>query len=698
MNNDDPKQSGNPEEGKRVSRRDFIKYSTGTVACLSLASLNYGCGRSSNFTAAQVAGYPIDSTVVKTTERMIAFPYTPASNPVTLGTMPFPADPLQSPNGGNALTWDKLDQIPEYDRLGYGKWAYINWPLPVVPRLDIMPANYSAASVSQKTRLLNFFAMTDIHLTDKEAPNQLIYVQQSNPGYAGQNSSIYSGVMLYTPQVFDAAIQTANALHKKDPFDFFISLGDVCNTSMYNELRWYIDIIDGKVITPSSGAHAGADRIDYQKPFKAAGLDKTIPFYQTLGNHDHFMIGSFPVYETAGLADSYTSDTVWSVSNDLLTPVTTSFPANIDNSRRNNTADRYYQGVIDGTTPYGTIKYAGAVGDFSAPPKVVADPDRRALHRTEWIQEFFNSTSSPVGHGFNLVTSNKNFIALVPPSEQAGFACYSFVPKANVPLKVIVLDDTQREDDGSVDIHGHGFLDATRWAWLQAELADGQLANQLMIIACHIPICVTNVGTELEWWLGDTHATTNNACTITELVTTLQNSTNLLMWISGHRHVNHVKAFKPPAIGGVPENGFWQVETSSLRDFPQQFRTFEIFLNSDYTVSIEAVNVDIAVAEGTPAATSRKYAIATQQILQNPLKSNPPNYATYFGKDFGPVDPTRPRGGDMAVAHSGDAFTDPSIQFMDLTSKGIPYNASYNARLFKQLSTDMITALKNSGF
>ena len=101
--------------------------------------------------------------------------------------------------------------------------------------------------------------------------------------------------MRYTTHVLDAAIQTANALHKKNAFDFAISLGDTCNTSSYNELRWYIDVIDGKVITPSSGAHLGADTVDYQKPYKAAGLDKSIPWYQALGNHDHFMIGSFPV-------------------------------------------------------------------------------------------------------------------------------------------------------------------------------------------------------------------------------------------------------------------------------------------------------------------------------------------------------------------------------------------------------------------
>ena len=625
---------------------------------------------------------------------MIAFPYIAASQPPPPGQMPEPGDPsfpVSSPNGGTALTWAQLCHIPDYDRLGYGRWIYVDWPLPLVTRTDIMPDSFTAASVTPKARLLNFFAMTDIHLTDKEAPNQLIRLQQSLPGYAGQNSSIYSGVMLYTPQVFDAAIQTANALHRTDPFDFFISLGDVCNTSMYNELRWYLDIIDGKVITPSSGDHRGASTIDYQKPFKAAGLDRSIPFYQTLGNHYHFMIGSFPVYES-GLDQSYISNTVWSVSNALLTPVTTKFPANIDKGNFfNDQYPMFYQGVIDGTSPYGAILHSGPVADYSTPPQIVADPNRRSLHRTEWIQEFFNTTTGPIGHGFNLVSSNPNY-HLVPASERAGFACYSFVPKSDVPLKVIVLDDTQREDDGSIDIHGHGFLDATRWAWLQAELADGQTANQLMIIACHIPICVTNIGTELEWWLGahgDSSTTTTNACTITELVSTLQNATNLLMWISGHRHVNHVKAFISSDKTNAPEKGFWQVESSSLRDFPQQFRTFEIYLNSDYSISIEAVNVDPAIKAGTPAATSRKYAIATQQILQNPLKGNPPNYQTMYHMNLGPIDPTRPQGGDPIVPGSGDAFTDPSIQFVDLTSKGIPYNASYNAKLYKQLSPAM---------
>jgi len=109
----------------------------------------------------------------------------------------------------------------------------------------------------------------------------LIYLQQLNSNNA-EVTSIYSPVMLYTTQVLDAAVQNINALHRQNPFDFGISLGDVANSTQYNETRWYIDVLDGKVINPSSGAHAESDAIDYQKPFKAAGLDRTIPWYHAM--------------------------------------------------------------------------------------------------------------------------------------------------------------------------------------------------------------------------------------------------------------------------------------------------------------------------------------------------------------------------------------------------------------------------------
>lgn len=74
----------------------------------------------------------------------------------------------------------------------------------------LMPANYSTNSVKNEGKLLNFFTLTDIHLTDKESPTQAILL-----GLKAGVISAYSGIMLYTMHVLDAAIQTVNVLHKK---------------------------------------------------------------------------------------------------------------------------------------------------------------------------------------------------------------------------------------------------------------------------------------------------------------------------------------------------------------------------------------------------------------------------------------------------------------------------------------------------
>ena len=150
------------------------------------------------------------------------------------------------------LEKNELHKVSRYGEFGYGEWTFGSG-LPVVERLDLFPQGYVRPGNLEKERLIRFFSFSDIHITDKEAPNQLILFQQIDPA-SYRNTSIYSPVMLYTTQVLDAAVQTVNDLHRRDPFDFGLMLGDASNDPMYNEIRWFIDVLDGKVITPSSGA------------------------------------------------------------------------------------------------------------------------------------------------------------------------------------------------------------------------------------------------------------------------------------------------------------------------------------------------------------------------------------------------------------------------------------------------------------
>ncbi len=576
-----------------LTRREFMKLSAGAAAWISLGSFGYGCGGNGGGTLE----WPIADQVFTTAQQQIMPVGLPPSTPKIN-----PAD------------------VPLYAQYGYSAWQ-AGPGLGYVKRTELAPGYAGSPNAA---RLLSFFSLSDIHICDKESPAQANYVgwsAQYGPASAGM-SSAYSPVILASTQVLDATIRTINVLHKRAPFDFGISLGDATNNAQYNELRWYIDVLDGRLVTPSSGAHDGADAIDYQRPFQAAGLDRTIPWYQVIGNHDQYFLGSF--WENEKTLSARISSAVINFEN---SPIPSAAALQ---------GTGCYMGVVDGTTPYGDIIKAGPEGRFPTPPTVAADPDRRSLaspgSATQgFMREFFTTTSKPVGHGFTQASLDN------------AFASYSFEPKAGVPIKVIALDDAVKGPNQPM--YALGGLDQARLDWLTAELQKGQDEGKLMIIAAHIPINPQNS-------LTDTTSFSffrSPGFTEAALLPVLHNYPNLILWIAGHRHVNVVTPQPAPA-GKGPEYGFWEVETASLRDFPQQFRTFDIRRNSDNTVSILITNVDPAVAPQTPAAKSRGYAVGAARI-------------------FGATDAIRLDTGSMA----------------------------YNAELVKQLTPEMQAKIANCG-
>jgi hypothetical protein len=479
-----------------------------------------------------------------------------------LGTRQRTIQPVALPTNTMAIYPSAVSNYAVY---GYSSWQWGPGENEG-QQLTNMPAGYPGAT--NAARLLSFLSISDAHITDKESPCLLL--DFSYQGTKGSESALYSPVMLSTPQVLDAAVLTANAIHRLLPFDFAISLGDEANGPQYNELRWFIDVMDGKPITPSSGTNAGAGTIDYQMPFQAAGLDPAIPWYAIFGNHDHFWMGGLPITTPREESD-FTNKYVIRLGD-------------------------AFMGTIDGSTPYGDVIDVGSITNFifdgvTNLPTVAPDANRYFLTMSNWLGEFFNTSSQPAGHGFSRANVTN------------AFACYSFVPKTNMPIKVIALDDTMAADD--FEFGQNGCLDADHFTWLTNELNAGQANNQLMIVAAHIP---------LEY-IG-----TNSPVSQSNVLAALHTYPNLILWNCGHVHINNILP-QPSPDPAHPEYGFWEVETASLRDFPQEFRIFEILRNADNSISIKVTDVDPDETTNTPVAKSRSYAIGAARIFGTPCTS-----------------------------------------------------------------------------
>lgn len=457
----------------------------------------------------------------------------------------------------------KPNEVADYARKGYGLSKVSNG-LGYIVRTDLLARGYTVKTSSSK-KLLSFFTMSDTHITDIQSPAQTLTFGKEPTGMP----AAYSPAIMYSTQVLDAAVKKVNKINDAKPLDFGIMLGDAVNNAQQNELSMYLDVLSGRMVYPNSDMSKKSDT-DYSQPFKAEGLN--IPWYQVIGNHDHFWSGVFNANDK--LKKALISDRVMKIGV-------------VPNSRGLIDED-VYPGIIDVSDPYGKIIGDGI--EFQETDKITANITRSFMDLKVFSNVF------PKARGIYEASINSRNV------------CYTFEPKAGVPVRVIVLDNTAAQDTKFVDAAkagdrftnaAFGSLDKDRFDWFAKQLADADKAKKLVIVAAHIPL---GVG------LWDFTSEISEKQVIAEL----QKHSNIALVAAGHRHVNIVTAFKSPDPA-KPELGFWQVETASLRDFPQQFRVFDISLNTDNTITIRATNVD--PENTTFASKSRSYAIAQTQIF-----------------------------------------------------------------------------------
>jgi metallophosphoesterase (TIGR03767 family) len=207
---------------------------------------------------------------------------------------------------------------------------------------------------------------------------------------------------------------------------------------------------------------------------------------------------------------------------------------------------------------------------------VTADLDRRIVDRPTTVTEHFNTTGTPVGHGFTAANVS------------AGTAYYTFDVGR---VRGVVLDTVVSA--GGPD----GSLDPAQFAWLESQLQAastrwidpsgnvvqrrGRADKYVVIFSHHTVGTMTNVPAGSDRIGGDTVAAL------------LLRYPNVILWVNGHTHRNQVISHARPS-GEPVAGGFWELNTAAHIDWPEQSRIVEIVDNLDGSLSIFGTIVDHA--------------------------------------------------------------------------------------------------------
>ena len=222
--------------------------------------------------------------------------------------------------------------------------------------------------------------------------------------------------------------------------------------------------------------------------------------------------------------------------------------------------------------------------------EVPADPERRPLFHAELMEHLFQTPGIPEGHGF----SQDNI------DNDQGYFVYD--PEGDIPLRFIMLDTAYRPKPngftGMLEYSG-GVLDRKQFDEFLAPELDRALEDKRLVIVMshHALSSIDNDN------LPDLYATGS------EIADLLVEYENVALYVAGHSHKHRVQFHE----NDLQTGGFYEVQTTSLIDWPQQFRFFELVRNDNATLSIFSVVVDYEAAEDSLPAMSRKLSLIDTQ-------------------------------------------------------------------------------------
>jgi len=442
---------------------------------------------------------------------------------------------------GTARHRGSLDKVIAKGTAGRGGWAPLTH---AQGEAHVVRTGLGAAAKAgrkdRRQALLAFAQLSDVHVVDAQSPARL-------EGGDVVVSAAYRPQEVLTAHVAEAMVREINRVGRGPvtgtSLAFAIQTGDNSDNSQYNEIRWNIDLLDGGRIRQDSG-----DLTRYE-----GVMDGDPDFYDTSFWHPH---GTPAGKETDKYRAQYGFPRVPGLLDDCRRP----FQAHGLGIEWFAALGNHDQ-LMQGNAPRTDALAAQATGDKKSTSMgirtVTPDADRRPLSRAETVAEHFTTTGLPVGHGFTA------------QNRTDGTAYYTFDRGV---VRFVVMDSVN-ENGGA-----EGSLDQAQFAWLQQQLAAA--TDRLVVLASH----------HTSWSMDNaTPGATGPRVLGDAVVAELLAHENVVAWVNGHTHSNSVRAHARQAGGG-----FWEINTASHIDWPQQSRLIEIVDNHDTTLSIFTTMLDHA--------------------------------------------------------------------------------------------------------
>ncbi|HKG01726.1 MAG TPA: hypothetical protein VKB03_00980 [Conexibacter sp.] len=493
-------------------------------------------------------------------------------------------------------------------------------------------AGQAQAGRETRRRSLTYFAqLSDFQLADEESPARVEAADSLASGAWRPEEAL-------NPFSIDAAIRQVNRFTTASPvaqgggtraqMDFALTTGDNADNQQYNENVWVRQLLEGgSSLSPNSGVRTSynecssiSDAALTLRDFLGAPAE---PIYTGVQDFGDQTVDTTTFYDPNQPRGTYAE---WPRYTGLMNRAQLSFtPTGV---RRGATsvpsyvANGNHDGLVQGNQASSSSLEGIALGcikpvvpslEFGSIIEsltffVRPDANRRHVDKAQ-LKAVYRAGSQADGHGFGLVEAAQN------TASNGAASYYAWDPKPGV--RFIALDTVS--EGGLIAVSADGNLDDPQYRWLTNEITAAEAARKAIVVFGHHPIrsLTANLSDESApaCTTNDSHGHDRNpGCDRDPRVSTpihlgadvqsLFNAhDNVVAYVTGHTHENKVMACG--ATGGCPAGGnWWEVNTASEVDWPQESRLIEVMDNVDGTLSIFGTLLDHAATYEVPAAGS----------------------------------------------------------------------------------------------